>query len=143
MAKKLIAKVILTLALTACGTSQAPSSASNSGDSAVLNNLLEVSAADLDNYWQAKPVKPFMLKSRPNWIPKGAGKFSYFVVIDSQGNEVSKTLVGSTPEGWMTQARLNKMPKVSYLVSENNPEHQPIKVLLTSEVMPRRMIESN
>lgn len=135
MSKKLIAKVILTLALTACGATQAPSSESNSGDSAVLNNLLEVSFGDLGNYWQAKPVNPVMLKSRPKWIPKGAGKFSYFVVIDSQGNEVSKTLVGSTPEGWMTQAKLDKMPKASYVASETNPEHKPVKVLMTAEVI--------
>ncbi|CAM3960618.1 MULTISPECIES: hypothetical protein [Shewanella] len=135
MSKKLITKVILTLALTACGATQAPSSESNSGDSAVLNNLLEVSFGDLGNYWQAKPVNPVMLKSRPKWIPKGAGKFSYFVVIDSQGNEVSKTLVGSTPEGWMTQAKLDKMPKASYVASETNPEHKPVKVLMTAEVI--------
>ncbi|MCG9755574.1 hypothetical protein L1D40_10145 [Shewanella insulae] len=144
MSKKLFASVMLTLALTACGTTQ-----ETPGDSETINkalsaaNLVEVSGENLSDYWQPKSTKPVMLKSRPRWFPKGAGKFSYFVIIDSYGNEVSKTLVGSMPEGWMTQAMLNKMPKVSYLASANNPEHIPVKALLTSEVMPRHLIKSN
>ncbi|QYJ88233.1 hypothetical protein [Shewanella halotolerans] len=143
MSKKLFAGVLLTLASTACSSTQnTPGNSDSVNNSLLAANLLEVSGDNLSDYWQPKSKKTVMLKSRPKWIPKGMGQFSYHVVIDSEGNEVSKTLVSSSPEGWMTQARLNKMPKVRYLASDDNPEHLPVKALLTSKVMPRHLIES-
>ncbi|MDG1751917.1 MAG: hypothetical protein P8I03_09695 [Thalassotalea sp.] len=88
----------------------------------------------LTQYWKHDSSKIIMLSGRPDWLPKGAGKASYFITIDSNGQEVSKKLINSTPEGWMTQKLLNKMPKQQYKASETNPGKQPVKVKISSEV---------
>lgn len=139
MKHTLLIATFFTLGLAACShtnrNTNTPSEQAPTPETLAVLNAVEIGADNLSAYWQAKPTKPVKLNGRPNWLPKGAGKFSYHVLIDAQGQEVSKTLVSSTPEGWMSQAKLDKMPKASYVASETNPEHKPVKVLMTAEVI--------
>ncbi|MCL1041043.1 hypothetical protein L2712_05215 [Shewanella marisflavi] len=139
MKPTLLIATFFTLGLAACShtnsSTNTPSEQAPTTETLAVLNPVEIGADNLSAYWQAKPTKPVKRYGRPNWLPKGAGKFSYHVLIDEQGQEVSKTLVSSTPEGWMSQAKLDKMPKASYVASETNPEHKPVKVLMTAEVI--------
>lgn len=135
MKHTLLIATFFTLGLAACSSTNTASDQVLATETLAVLNPVEIEADSLTAYWEAKPTKPVKLNGRPNWLPKGAGQFSYHVLIDAQGREISKTLVSSTPEGWMSQAKLDKMPKASYVASETNPEHKPVKVLMTAKVM--------
>ena len=61
-----------------------------------------------------------------------------FCLIDSNGNETSKELVNTFPDGWMTQKQLEKMPNTQYKPADSNTRKIPVKVLITTETK-RRM----
>lgn len=95
---------------------------------------VDIDFSELNQYWQLNSSQIVRLSSRPDWLPKGAGKVSYFISINSNGTEISKELINSTPEGWMTQKLLDKMPKQQYKASKTNPNNTPVKVKILSEV---------
>ncbi len=123
---KIIIFTLLTLVfLSGCQSTKEPS---------FIGNIQEIDQTKLKDFWVPKSNKVEVLSGRPNWLPKGAGKASYVIIIDSSGSEVSKKLVSSTPEGWMTQKLLNKMPKTKYKAANSNNLKVPVKVLVKSEV---------
>jgi hypothetical protein len=102
---------------------------------AVFNtNVITIEHSQLNQYWSLEQIKPVMLNKRPEWLPRGAGKGEYYITIDSNGNEVSKELISSQPEGWMTQALVNKMPKQQYEPAASNVKRVPVKVKVDFEV---------
>ena len=125
MNKIILLTFVTTIALFGCSTTKEPS---------FIGQIIEIDSTELNQYWQHDSSKVIMLSGRPNWLPKGAGKASYFITIDSNGTEVSKKLINSTPDGWMTQKLLDKMPKQRYKPSETNLNKTPVKVKISSEV---------
>ena len=96
--------------------------------------VIEVKASELSNYWIKEPTKVKVQWGHSDSTPKGAGKGIFSIVIDSNGYEVAKELVSSTPSGWLTQKHLNKMSKVKYKASLSNTKKFPVKVKMTYEV---------
>ncbi|WP_192022158.1 hypothetical protein [Shewanella sp. WPAGA9] len=125
MNKIILLAIVTTFGLIGCSTTQEPT---------FNGETVEVDSSELNQYWEHDSPKVIRLSGRPDWLPKGAGKASYFIIIDSNGTEVSKELINSIPEGWMTQKLLNKMPKQQYKASKNNPSKTPVKVKISSEV---------
>lgn len=125
MNKIILLAIVTTFGLIGCSTTQEPT---------FIGKTVEVDSSELNQYWEHDSSKVIRLPGRPNWLPKGAGKASYFITIDSNGTEISKELINSIPEGWMTQNLLNKMPKQHYKASRNNPSKTPVKVKVSSEV---------
>lgn len=125
MNKIILLAIVTTFGLIGCSTTQEPT---------FIGETVEVDASELNQYWEHDSSKVIRLSCRPDWLPKGAGKASYFIIIDSNGTEVTKELINSIPEGWMTQKLLNKMPKQQYKASKNNPSKTPVKVKISSEV---------
>ena len=102
--------------------------------------VIEVSVERLEQYWLSKPVKPKMLNRRPSWLPKGEGSWTIMTIIDSTGTEVERTLISSKPEGIMTQAMVDQMPKTSYTPAASNQNKVPVKFYGTARVAPRRKL---
>ena len=125
MNKIILLALVTTFGLIGCSATKQPT---------FIGETVEVDSSELSQYWELDSSKVIRLSGRPNWLPKGAGKASYFITIDSNGTEVSKELINSIPEGWMTQKLLNKMPKQQYKASKNNPSKTPVKVKISSEV---------
>ncbi|MBO7925437.1 hypothetical protein J5X91_04020 [Pseudoalteromonas sp. K222D] len=98
------------------------------------NDIVVIDVADLNQYWVAKTSKVVFLPGRPKWIPKGMGKASFFITIDSNGTLVSRELIDSIPNDWMTQKILDKMPIQQYKPSITNPTKIPVKVKINSEL---------
>lgn len=122
---KILLFFVVTSALFGCTTTAEPT---------FIGETVEIDASELNQYWEHDSSKVIRLSGRPTWLPDGAGKASYFITIDSNGTEVSKELINSIPEGWMTQRLLNKMPKQQYKASDANPSKMPVKVKINSEV---------
>jgi len=133
MNKIIIVALSFTLILIGCKSTYEPS---------YVGDITEVKVSELSNYWVRESTKIKMLSGRPDWLPKGGGKGIYSVVIDSNGYEVTKKLVSSTPDGWMTQKHLDKMPKVRYKPSQANLKMAPVKVQMSFEIMRRREIKT-
>jgi hypothetical protein len=125
MNKIILLTFITAIAIFGCSSTKEPS---------FIGQTIEIDSTELNQYWQHDSSKVIMLSGRPNWLPKGAGKASYFITIDSNGTEVSKKLINSIPDGWMTQKLLDKMPKQQYKASEKNLNKTPVKVKVSSEV---------
>ena len=125
MKKIILLAFVATIGLIGCSTTNQPT---------FIGETVEIESSELNQYWVHNSSKIIRLSGRPDWIPKGAGKASYFVTIDSNGIEISKELINSIPEGWMTQKLLDKMPKQQYKASETNPNKTPVKVKVSSEV---------
>ncbi|CAM3939999.1 hypothetical protein [Rheinheimera salexigens] len=125
MNKIILLAFVTTFGLIGCSTTNEPT---------FFGETVEVDSSELNQYWEHDSSKVIRLSGRPDWLPKGAGKASYFITIDSNGTEVSKELINSIPEGWMTQKLLDKMPKQQYKASKNNPSKTPVKVKISSEV---------
>ncbi|ABZ75217.1 conserved hypothetical protein [Shewanella halifaxensis HAW-EB4] len=125
MNKIILVALSLTLILIGCKSTYEPS---------YVGAIIEVKESELNNYWVRDPTKIKMLSRRPDWLPKGEGKGTYSIVIDSNGNEITKELVSSTPDGWMTQKHLNKIPKIKYKPSQLNAQKTPVKVQMSFEV---------
>lgn len=123
--KTVILIMVAACALIGCASTTEPT---------FIGKTVEIEAAELSKFWKHDISKPVMLSDRPDWLPIGEGKATYFITIDSNGQEVSKELISSTPKGWMTQKLLNKMPKQQYSVSETNPNRTPVKVKVLSEI---------
>ena len=98
--------------------------------------VIEINADDISNYWVVQYKKPKMYNSKPKWLPKGAGEWVYEVTIDSNGKEVEKKLISTTPENYMTQAKLDQFPVENYSPSKNNPNKTPIKFVTSAKIMP-------
>ncbi|ABI71762.1 hypothetical protein ACRN9Z_04810 [Shewanella frigidimarina] len=130
--KKYLSLITLSLFITA-GCQTQPEIATLP-EATFNHDIVIINSAQLNQYWSPQTLKPVMLNKRPDWLPKGAGKGEYYQTIDSNGNEVSKTLISSTPEGWMTQALLNKMPKQQFKPTAQNDKRLPVKVKLEFEV---------
>jgi hypothetical protein len=123
----LILAFITTIGLLGCSTTKEPN---------FIGNTIEIDSSELSKYWTHDTTKVIRLSGRPDWLPKGAGKASYFITIDSNGTEISKELINSIPDGWMTQKLIDKMPKQQYKPSESNLKMTPVKVKVSSEVKP-------
>ncbi len=100
--------------------------------------VLEITPSELSKYWVPKPLKLKKLPRRPDEFPRGAGTATYFVTIDSNGNELDRILISSTPDKWMTQRLLDKMPKIKYKPAGSNIERIPVKLESTFETSLRR-----
>ena len=111
MNKIILLAFVISIGLLGCSTTKEPS---------FIGETVEIDSTELDQYWNHDSAKVIRLSGRPDWLPKGAGKASYFITIDSNGTEVSKELINSKPEGWMTQRLLDKMPKQQYKPSDKN-----------------------
>ncbi|MBR9727934.1 hypothetical protein ACFOD0_02835 [Shewanella intestini] len=125
MNKNILLALVTMVGLIGCSATQEPT---------FSGEIVELKSSQLHQYWEHDSSQMIRLSGRPDWLPKGAGKASYFVTIDSNGVEVSKELINSIPEGWMTQKLLNKMPKQQYKAAKNNPNKTPVKVKILSEV---------
>ena len=119
MNKIILLAFVATFGLIGCSTTKEPT---------FIGETVEIDSSELNQYWKRASTKVIRLIGRPNWSPKGAGKASYFITIDSNGTEGSKELVNSIPDGWMTQKLLDKMPKQQYKASETNPSKAPVRV---------------
>tara|TARA_R110002033_G_scaffold3410_5_gene19443 strand:- start:3055 stop:3462 length:408 start_codon:yes stop_codon:yes gene_type:complete len=105
---------------------------------AVFNTkVIIIENSQLNQYWSLEQIKPVIFNKRPDWLPRGVGKAEYYTTIDSNGNEVSKELVSSQPEGWMTQTLINKMPKQQYEPAASNLKRVPVKVKMDFETKRR------
>ena len=98
---------------------------------------IEIKPEELSSYWVPKASKVKMLKNRPTWLPKGKGEWTVLTVIDSNGYEVEKTLISSVPEGFMTQNKVDKMPKIKFEPSASNMKLTPVKFYGTAKIAPR------
>lgn len=125
MDKFILLVILLTVWLVGCSATKGPT---------FIGETVEIDSSELSQYWKYGSSKVIMLSGRPDWLPKGAGKASYFITIDSNGTEVSKELINSIPDGWITQKLLDKMPKQQYKPSETNLNKIPVKVKISSEV---------
>lgn len=119
--------MMLTACQTQLETVQVPQAVFNT-------KVITIENSQLNQYWLLEQIKPVMLNKRPDQLPRGAGKGEYYITIDSNGNEVSKELISSQPEGWMTQALVNKMPKQQYEPAASNIKRIPVKVKMDFEV---------
>lgn len=104
--------------------------------------IVDIELSQLDDYWIEVPTRMKTFDGRPKFIPPGRGQGFYTVTIDSNGEVVSKNLVRSVPEGWMTQKHLDHMPTKTYVASKSNPEKLAVRVELSFAVMPRSEIGS-
>lgn len=125
MNKILLASFFFTLSLVGCTTKYQP---------LFLSEIEEIEVTELAQYWTPIITKTQYLKGRPDWLPKGGGRASYFVTIDSNGVETSKVLIESNPKGWMKQKFLNKMPIGKYSAAELNISKTPVKFKVVSEI---------
>jgi len=125
MNKVIVLAFVTTIGLFGCSTTQEPT---------FLGETVEIGSSELNRYWTHDSAKIIRLSGRPDWLPIGAGKASYFITIDSNGTEISKELINSIPDGWMTQKLLDKMPKQHYTPSETNINKTPVRVRILSEV---------
>ncbi len=123
--------VVLALALMAC-----QSTPKEEIVPVFSSAVIEINADEMSNYWVAQYKKPKIYNSKPKWLPKGAGEWMYEVTIDSNGKEVQKKLISSSPENYMTQAKLDQFPVVNYSPSENNPNNTPIKFVTSAKIAP-------
>ncbi|GAA0791462.1 MULTISPECIES: hypothetical protein [Pseudomonadati] len=101
------------------------------------SDVIEITEKNLPNYWVLKNTKVKMLNKRPAWLSKGRGEWTVLTVIDSNGYVVEKTLISSTPEGFMTQSQVDEMPKSEFKPSEANKNTTPVKFYSTGKVVRR------
>lgn len=128
---KKISVILFALALLGCqATTSQPAPVFTS-------EVIEVTVDELPDYWVAEPTKMKMLKKRPDWLPKGKGEWTVLTVIDSNGNEVEKTLISSEPEGFMTQQQVDEMPRAQYKPAESNKNRVPVKFYGTARIATR------
>jgi len=125
MNKLIVLVFVSTIGLFGCTTTQEPT---------FIGETVEIDSSELNQYWMHDSAEVIRLSGRPDWLPKGAGKASYFIIIDSNGTEISKELINSIPDRWMTQKLLDKMPKQHYTPSEKNLKRTPVRVRISSEV---------
>lgn len=97
----------------------------------------QIETSALDAYWVAAPVKPIMYSSKPKWLGSGQGMARYLATIDSNGVVVAAELIESKPKGWITQAKLDMMPRQQFLVAASNPNKIPVQVEMTVETKVR------
>ncbi|MFY8351826.1 hypothetical protein AAEU29_14905 [Pseudoalteromonas sp. SSM20] len=92
---------------------------------------IKVDQSEVKEYWVFQPQKTKKFSGkRPSWLPEQPGMMTYKLVIDSNGNEVTKELISTTPNNWITQQQLTDMPKISYLPSDQNTNRVPVEVVM-------------
>ena len=101
------------------------------------SETIEIKSNELSKYWVPKSTKMKMLKKRPTWLPKGQGEWTVLTVIDSNGNVVEKTLISSVPAGFMTQSKIDEMPKSKFEPSLSNKNRVPVKFYGTAKIAPK------
>lgn len=128
--------VITAMLAALAGCQSTPPSAPNASVPAAEFNgpVKQIALEELSSYWVIEDAKPKMLSKRPDWLPKGAGQWRVKTVIDSNGNEVEKTLIDSQPEGFMTQEMVDAMPRQSFKPAESNPERKPVSFIGTAVI---------
>ena len=117
--------VSLTLLLGACNSTE------NVSEPYFTHAPIQVEQTEVKKYWVFQPhqAKKFHGK-RPSWMPDKPGMMTYKLVIDSNGNEVTKELISTTPNNWMTQQQLTDMPKMTYKPSDQNTHRVPVEVVM-------------
>lgn len=133
---KRISFILLTLSLFGCQAT-APEIVPE-----FTSEVIEIKPDELNQYWiHSGNIK--ILKKRPTWLPQGKGEWTVMTVIDSNGQEVERTLISSTPEGFMTQAKIDSMPKQSFKPSLSNKNRVPVKFYGTAKIAPKDELLKN
>ena len=96
--------------------------------------VVEIKVEQLSDYWILDTQKVKIVTKRPNWFPKGQGQWKVLTIIDSNGHIVESTLVSSSPEGYMTQSQLDKIPRETYRASVSNVNRTPVKFYGVSKI---------
>ena len=65
------------------------------------------------------------------------GEWTVLTIIDSNGYEVEKTLISSVPKGFMTQSKVDEMPKSEFRPSESNKNRVSVKFYSTAKIAPK------
>ena len=125
---KKISSILLILSLMGCQTT------STKIEPVFASETIEIKAGELSNYWVQNTKKVKMLKKRPTWLPKGKGEWTVLTVIDSNGYVVEKTLISSVPKGYMTQSKIDEMPKSQFVPSTSNKNRVPVKFYGTAKI---------
>jgi hypothetical protein len=117
--------VSLTLLLGACNSTEKVS------EPYFTQAPIQVEQTEVKKYWVFQPQKSKKFHGkRPSWMPDQPGMMTYKLVIDSNGNEVTKELISTTPNNWMTQQQLTDMPKMTYKPSDQNTNRVPVEVVM-------------
>ena len=133
---KLILSLCLVLFLIGC------QSTSKVIEPFYSSDIVEIKEEQLWNYWVPRSTKVKMLRKRPNWLPKGEGKWTVLTVIDSNGHVVEKTLVSSIAEGFMTQKKVDQMPLLQFKPSASNKNKTPVKYYSQAVIAPRHKLKN-
>ena len=128
---KKISSILLILCIMGCQTT------STKDEPVFASETIEIKSNELSKYWVPKSTKMKMLKKRPTWLPKGQGEWTVLTVIDSNGNVVEKTLISSVPAGFMTQSKIDEMPKSKFEPSLSNKNRVPVKFYGTAKIAPK------
>jgi hypothetical protein len=128
---KKISSILLILSLMGCQTT------STKVEPVFASETIEIKVNELSNYWVPKSTKVKRLKGRPTWLPKGKGEWTVLTIIDSNGYEVEKTLISSVPKGFMTQSKVDEMPKSEFRPSESNKNRVSVKFYSTAKIAPK------
>jgi hypothetical protein len=118
---------VLTFGLFGCVSTYQP---------VFVADIVDIQSTELEQYWLRNTTKPNWSQGRPKWLPKGNGIATYSITIDSNGLEVSKELIESTPEDWMTQKHLDTMPVAQYTAAKTNITKTPVKVAVLAKITP-------
>ncbi len=128
--KKLVTLLFISL-LAGCQSSPQPVTPYFASD------IIEIDVENLSDYWVQDDHPIIMLRKRPDWLPEGHGEWTVLTVIDSNGIEVEKTLIDSSPEGFMTQERLDEIPKGDFAPASSNQQRVPVRFYSTAKIAPR------
>lgn len=115
------------LLLAGCNSTNEGNTDETTSPTYLTQSIVDIEHEQLSQYWVRKPHS-YKANQRPKWLPKkGKGIYFFETVIDSNGREVSRTLVRSFPEDWMSQALLDKMPVHKYSVAAKNKNKTPVR----------------
>lgn len=101
------------------------------------DDIVNLQVDQLSDYWVSIPSPTKQYKKRPVWAPKGHGEWIQLTTIDYEGNEVERILISATPEGFITQAQLDAMPKIQYKAAVNNKNSAPVRFLESLKIVPK------
>ncbi|WP_372766596.1 hypothetical protein [Pseudoalteromonas sp.] len=117
--------ITLFFLLSACNSTEEPS------EPYFTQAPIKVEQSEVKEYWVFQPQKTKKFRGeRPSWLPEQPGMMTYKLIIDSNGNEVTKELISTTPNNWITQQQLTDMSKISYLPSDQNTNRVPVEVVM-------------
>lgn len=117
--------VAFTLLLGACSSTEKVS------EPYFTQAPIKVEQSEVKDYWVFQPQKAKKFHGkRPSWLPSQPGTMTYKLIIDSNGKEVTKELISTTPDNWITQQQLSDMPKMTYQPSDKNTNRVPVEVVM-------------